>query len=68
MKPEKWSTRRYVMFGALAGAAIMMLLGWLGSSAPELDWWGYAGYIGIGVVGGALTGAALPVLKNRKDR
>ena len=68
MKPEKWNTRRYVMFGALAGVAIMILRDWPGlSAAPELVWW-HVGYITSGAIVGALLGAAFPVIRNRMDR
>ena len=63
MKPKKWDTRRYAVYGAFAGAAITLLQIWPNASA-ELSWWAYAGRIFGGAVGGALVVAALSGFRN----
>ena len=67
MKPEKWNTRRYVMFGALAGVAFVMLRHWPGlSAAPDVGY--ILGLIISGAAVGALLGVAFHVIRNRMYR
>lgn len=64
MKPEKWPTLRFAMYGALAGVAYSAYSAWGYWLIPE--WWTTSGFGEVlgSATGGALLAAAVSGLRN----